>query len=264
MGFGMDSMAGVSGDMGSLFTVSGDLPGPFLFSEEQNLVGNTPYVPILSSFSPCLFLAEVGFEGSIGVTDPHFFEPFVGSSSVSCDPLGFEGVIASINLSMPYESTRHVVVSSVDDGEYRSQVKSSKKARLAKKQKKRPNNIIFGEGVTMDQSKSCAEMILVGRARGRNPGFAFLKKWVEEHRGGKLSSLSIIRLLEKNGLAFYFSLRRMRIRFWIVRGCGLAFLSSLKSGARHLMRLRKNLHGSRFRCAFLDFLYTFGMMRVSR
>lgn len=57
-----------------------------------------------------------------------------------------------------------MVVSSFDDGERRSPVKSPKKARLAKSRKKRPDNLIFGEGVAMEQKKYYTEMVLVGRA----------------------------------------------------------------------------------------------------
>lgn len=111
---GMDPVTGVSGDMGSLFLVLRDYPTPFLFLEAQNLAGNTLDIPILGSFSPSVFLSIAGYEGSIGVTEPLSSTSITGSSSISCGPLGFKGIIVGINLSTSNVSAGHVVVSSVD------------------------------------------------------------------------------------------------------------------------------------------------------
>lgn len=219
VGFGMDLVTGVLGDIGSIFLVLGDYPSLFHFLKAQNLVGNAPNIPILGYFSPNPFLLEVGYEGAIRVTNSLSSTPIIGSSYISCGPLCFKHVIVGINLSGSDESTGNVSVSSVDVGGRRSSVKLSKKDHLTKRHKKRPGNLIFGEGVTMDQEKSFSKMVLVGRAQGRNLGYSFLKSWDEEHWGGKLTSLLDILSLEKNWVGFFFHTKEdmdwVLVRLWM-------------------------------------------------
>ena len=66
------------------------------------------------------------------------------------------------------------------------------------------DNLVYGSCVTMEQAKSYSESVVVGRVRGRIPIYAFLKEWAKEQWGSQFEYLSIIRLLEKNWVAFFF------------------------------------------------------------
>jgi hypothetical protein len=67
-----------------------------------------------------------------------------------------------------------------------------------------PDSLVFGEDIAMDRVVEFLELAVVGRARGRRLGTVFLRSWVDNSWGTKLSSFPSIRLLAKGWFSFLF------------------------------------------------------------
>jgi hypothetical protein len=65
--------------------------------------------------------------------------------------------------------------------------------------------LVFGEDIDMDRVVEFSELVVVGRARGKWLGTAFLHSWVDKSWGSNISSPPSIRLLAKGWFAFVFS-----------------------------------------------------------
>jgi hypothetical protein len=105
----------------------------------------------------------------------------------------------------------------VSGGSKRSTPKSTQCAR----DRSDPDCLVFGEDIDMDRVVEFSELAVVGRARGKRLGTTFLRSWVENSWGSKLTSSPCIRLLARGWFSFVFK---------GLLGCGLGPLKDLDDG----------------------------------